>query len=70
MRAGKAFERRRSSKGHKLASGGYDVAHGTQVVGLLPDGTAPFVWTQGTDAGLSCADDISDASSTTRCPAA
>ena len=28
--------------------GGYDVAHGTQVVGARrPDGTAPFVWTPG-----------------------
>jgi len=36
-------------RGTKLASGGYDVTHGTQVVGLRPDGTAPFVWTQGTD---------------------
>ncbi len=35
-------------QGHKLASGGYDVAHGTQIVGLLPDGRAPFVWTEGT----------------------
>ena len=30
------------------ASGGYDVTHGTQIVGLLPDGRAPFVWTEGT----------------------
>ena len=35
-------------QGHKLASGGYDVTHGTQIVGLLPDGPAPFVWTEGT----------------------
>lgn len=35
-------------KGEKLPSGGYEVNHGTQVVGLLPDGTAPVVWTEGT----------------------
>jgi protein SCO1/2 len=35
-------------KGEKLPSGGYEVTHGTQVVGALPDGTAPLVWTQGT----------------------
>jgi protein SCO1/2 len=35
-------------KGEKLPSGGYEVTHGTQVVGVLPDGTAPLVWTHGT----------------------
>jgi protein SCO1 len=35
-------------KGQRLPSGGYEVAHGTQVIGLLPDGSAPVVWTQGT----------------------
>jgi protein SCO1 len=35
-------------KGQKLPSGGYDVTHGTQVIGLLPDRKAPFVWTEGT----------------------
>lgn len=35
-------------KGEKMPSGGYEVNHGTQVVGLLPDGTAPVVWTEGT----------------------
>jgi protein SCO1/2 len=35
-------------QGHKLASGGYDVTHGTAIVGLRPDGRAPFVWTEGT----------------------
>ena len=44
-------------KGKKLASGGYDVAHGTQIVGVRPDGTAPLVWTEGTDPA-SLADDI------------
>jgi protein SCO1/2 len=44
-------------KGAELASGGYDVAHGTQVIGVLPDRTAPFVWTEGTDPS-ALADDI------------
>jgi protein SCO1/2 len=44
-------------KGQKLPSGGYDVNHGTQVVGMLPDRRAPFVWTQGT-APADIADDI------------
>ena len=35
-------------RGQKMPSGGYEVQHGTQVVGLLPDGTAPVVWTEGT----------------------
>ncbi len=35
-------------KGERLPSGGYEVSHGTQVIGVLPDGTAPIVWTQGT----------------------
>jgi protein SCO1/2 len=43
-------------KGHKLASGGYDVTHGTQVLGLVPGARAPFVWTQGTDAGALAED--------------
>jgi protein SCO1/2 len=44
-------------KGTKLPTGGYDVNHGTQVIGLLPNGTAPIVWTQGTPPGRF-ADDI------------
>ena len=35
-------------RGHKMPSGGYDVSHGTNVVGLLPGGSGPLVWTQGT----------------------
>lgn len=35
-------------KGERMPSGGYEVSHGTNVVGLLPDGTGPLVWTQGT----------------------
>ena len=45
-------------KGQKLPSGGYDVNHSTQVVGMLPNGRAPFVWTQGT-APAALAEDIS-----------
>jgi protein SCO1/2 len=44
-------------KGAKLPSGGYEVSHGTQVVGMLPDGTAPFVWTEGTSPA-DIADDL------------
>jgi len=57
VRLGKAFDVP-IEKGQKLASGGYDVAHGTQIVGLLPDGRAPFVWTEGTDPA-ALAEDIS-----------
>jgi protein SCO1/2 len=45
-------------KGQKLPSGGYDVNHSTQVVGMLPERRAPFVWTEGT-APAALADDIS-----------
>ena len=44
-------------KGQRLATGGYDVSHGTNVIGLRPDGTAPYVWTQSTTPG-GLADDI------------
>jgi protein SCO1 len=44
-------------KGEKLPSGGYEVNHGTQIVGVLPDGTAPVVWTEGTGPEL-IADDL------------
>lgn len=44
-------------KGHRLASGGYDVTHGTDVLGVLPDDRVPVLWTQG--AGPEAlADDI------------
>ena len=56
VRLGKAFDVP-VEKGQKLASGGYDVAHGTQIVGVLPDGRAPFVWTEGTDPA-ALAEDI------------
>lgn len=44
-------------KGERLASGGYDVTHGTQILGLLPGGRTPFVWPEGTDPA-ALADDI------------
>lgn len=37
-------------KGDRLPSGGYAVAHGTQIVGMGADGRAPIVWTEGTSA--------------------
>lgn len=37
-------------QGTKLPTGGYEVGHGTQIVGVRADGTAPIVWTQGTSA--------------------
>ena len=43
-------------KGRKLPSGGYDVGHGTSIIGLEPGGTAPYVWTEGTDAATLAAD--------------
>ena len=43
-------------KGRRLPTGGYEVDHGTQVVGVLPDGTAPIVWTQGTGPELLAED--------------
>ena len=33
------------AKGERLPSGGYEVLHDTPVIGVLPDGTAPLVWT-------------------------
>ncbi|MDX6302626.1 MAG: hypothetical protein QOF53_3840 [Nocardioidaceae bacterium] len=56
VRLGKAFGVP-IEKGQKLASGGYDVVHGTQVLGLRPDGTVPFVWTEDTAPG-ALADDL------------
>ncbi len=36
--------------GEKLPSGGYDVTHGTAVLGIDSDDQVPIVWTQGTSA--------------------
>lgn len=45
-------------KGEKLPSGGYAVAHGTQVIGIGADDRAHVVWTEDTSAA-DFADDIS-----------
>jgi protein SCO1/2 len=37
-------------KGRRLPSGGYDVMHGTQVMGVDRKNTVPVVWTLGTTA--------------------
>ena len=37
-------------QGEKLPSGGYDVTHGTSVLGIDSDDEVPIVWTQGTSA--------------------
>jgi protein SCO1/2 len=37
-------------KGRRLPSGGYEVAHGTQVLGVDAEGEVAVVWTQGTSA--------------------
>ena len=37
-------------KGRRLASGGYDVTHGTQVLGMDGKNQIPVVWTLGTNA--------------------
>ncbi|QZY27918.1 SCO family protein [Nocardioides coralli] len=44
-------------QGEKLPSGGYEVTHGTQVIGVDSDDRAPIVWTEGTSAS-EFADDI------------
>jgi protein SCO1 len=38
------------AKGRRLSSGGYDVTHGTQVLGLDGKNNIPVVWTLGTTA--------------------
>jgi len=42
--------------GEKLPSGGYDVTHGTSVLGIDSDDEVPIVWTQGTSATQFAAD--------------
>jgi len=44
-------------KGRRLPSGGYEVTHGTQILGVMPDGTVPILWTEGTSAA-SLAEDF------------
>jgi protein SCO1/2 len=36
--------------GPRLSSGGYDVTHGTPVLGIRDDGSVPILWTEGTSA--------------------
>jgi protein SCO1/2 len=43
-------------KGVRLPSGGYEVAHGTQIVAIDAEDRAPIVWTQGTSASDLAAD--------------
>lgn len=43
-------------KGDKLPSGGFAVAHGTQVIGISADDLAHVVWTEGTSAADFAAD--------------
>lgn len=43
-------------KGEKLPSGGYEVAHSAQVIGIDADDRAPIVWTQGTSAAEFASD--------------
>jgi protein SCO1/2 len=38
------------AKGRRLPSGGYDVTHGTQVLGIDANNNVPVVWTLGTTA--------------------
>lgn len=44
-------------QGRRLPSGGYEVVHGTQIIGVNAKGQAPVVWTEGTSAA-SLAEDI------------
>lgn len=43
-------------KGAKLPSGGYEVSHGTQIIGVDHTGRVPIVWTEGTSAGALAED--------------
>lgn len=44
-------------KGRRLPTGGYEVNHGTPILGVRPDGTVPILWTEGTSSS-KLADDI------------
>ncbi len=44
-------------EGNKLPSGGYEVAHGTQIVAIDSRDRAPIVWTEGTPA-VALAEDL------------
>jgi protein SCO1 len=43
-------------KGARLPSGGYDITHGTSILGVMPDGSVPILWTEGTSAAKLAAD--------------
>ena len=43
-------------QGERLPSGGYEVTHSTQVVGVDGNDRAPIVWTEGTSAGEFASD--------------
>lgn len=43
-------------KGEKLPTGGYDVSHGTPVLGLMADHEVPIVWTEGTGSAQFATD--------------
>ena len=38
------------AQGDPMPSGGYEVDHGTPIVGIAPDGSAPLVWQEGTSS--------------------
>lgn len=44
-------------RGERLPSGGYEVSHGTPILGVTDDGVVPVVWTEGTSAA-KLAEDI------------
>lgn len=44
-------------EGEKLPSGGYEVNHGTPILGVQHDGSVPILWTEGTSAA-KLAEDI------------
>jgi protein SCO1/2 len=46
-------------KGRKLPTGGYEVNHGTPILGVRPDGTVPILWTEGTSSS-KLAEDIAE----------
>ena len=43
-------------KGERLPTGGYEVVHGTPVLGVVPSGETRVVWTEGTSAAKLAAD--------------
>ncbi len=41
------------AKGEELPTGGYEVDHGTPIIGVAPGGTAPIVWSEPSSAELA-----------------